>query len=57
MLQSQQVAEYSEYTYSYSRIVTNHRKYAHVIPILKQLRWLPVKYRCMLKAATLVYKF
>ena len=38
-------------------IVTNHRKYARVTPILKQLHWLPVKYRCMFKTATLVYKF
>ena len=27
-----------------AHIVTNHRKYAHVTPILKQLHWLPVKY-------------
>ena len=40
-----------------ARIVTNHRKYAHVTPILKQLHWLPIKYRCMFKIATLVYKF
>ena len=40
-----------------ARIVTNHRKYAHVTPILKQLHWLPVKYRCMFKTATLVYNF
>ena len=40
-----------------ARIVTNHRKYAHVTPILKQPHWLPVKYRCMFKTATLVYKF
>ena len=40
-----------------ARIVTNHRKYAHVTPILKQLHWLPMKYRCMFKTATLVYKF
>ena len=38
-------------------IVTNHRKYAHVTPILKQLHWLPIKYSCMFKTATLVYKF
>ena len=38
-------------------IVTNHRKYAHVTPILKQLHWLAVKYRCMFTTATLVYKF
>ena len=40
-----------------AHIVTNHRKYAHVTPILKQLHWLPVKYRCMFKTVTLVYKF
>ena len=40
-----------------ARIVTNHRKYAHVTPILKKLHWLPVKYRCIFKTATLVYKF
>ena len=28
-----------------------------MLPILKQLHWLPVKYRCMFKTATLVYKF
>ena len=42
---------------SLARNVTNHRKYAHVTPILKQLHWLLVKYRCMFKTATLVYKF
>ena len=50
--QSAQIAEYS-----LACIVTNHRKSAHVTPILKQLHWLPVKYPCMLKTATLVYKF
>ena len=42
---------------THARIVTNHRKYAHVTPILKQPHWLPVKYRCMFKTATLVKKF
>ena len=40
-----------------ARIVTNHRKYAHVTPILQKLHWLPVKYRCIFKTATLVYNF
>ena len=40
-----------------ARIVTNHRKYVHDTPILKQLHWLPVKYRCISKTSTLVYKF
>ena len=34
-----------------ARIVTNHRKYAHVTPILQKLHWLPVKYRCIFKTA------
>ena len=33
------------------------KKYAHVTPIRKQLHWLPVKYSCIFKTATLVYKF
>ena len=40
-----------------ARTATNHRRYAHVAPILKQLHWLPVKYRCIFKTATLVYKY
>ena len=40
-----------------AHIVTNHRKYAPVTPILKQLHWLPVKDRCIFKTATLMYKF
>ena len=40
-----------------ARIVTNHRKYAHVTPILQKLHWLPVRYCCIFKTATLVYKF
>ena len=40
-----------------ARIVTNHRKYAHVTPILQKLHWLPVRYHCIFKTATLVYKF
>ena len=40
-----------------ARIFTNHRMYAHVTPILKQLYWLSVQYQCIFKTATLVYKF
>ena len=38
-------------------VFTNHGKYAHVTPILHKLHWLPVRYRCIFKTATLVYKF
>ena len=40
-----------------AHIVTNHKKYAHVTPILKQLHWLPVKYCCIFKIATMAHKF
>ena len=42
---------------SLAHILTNHRKYAHVTLILQKLHWLPVKYRCIFKTATLVYQF
>ena len=38
-----------------ARIVTNCNKYTQASPILKQLNWVPVEFRCILK--TLVYKF
>ena len=37
--------------------IREKKKYAHVTPILKQLHWLPVKYRWLFKTARLVYKF
>ena len=40
-----------------ARIVTNHRKYAHVTPILQKLHWLPVKYRCIFKPQHLCINF
>ena len=54
MFQSAQIAKYSEYPCS---DCYKSQKYAHVTPILKQLHWLPFKYRCMFNTATLVYKF
>ena len=32
------------------------RKRSHVTPLLKQLHWLPVKYRCMFKVLTMTFK-
>ena len=40
-----------------ARIVTNQRRFSRTSPILKELHWLPVKYRCIFKVATFVYKF
>ena len=42
---------------SLARIVMNRNRYTRTTPILKNLHWLPVKYRCLFKTATLVYKF
>ena len=40
-----------------ARIVTNRTKFTSITPILKDLHWLPVKYRSIFKTATLVYKY
>ena len=42
---------------SMASVVTSHRKYDHVTPILIQLKWFPVYYCCMFKTATLDYKY
>ena len=41
---------------SSARLVTLSQKYDHVTPILRELHWLPVKYRIMYKTLLLVYK-
>ena len=41
---------------SAARLVTLSRKYDHFTPILRELHWLPVKYRIMYKILLLVYK-
>ena len=40
-----------------AHIVVNQRGLTRASPILHKLHWLPVKYRCMFKVATLIYKF
>ena len=35
-----------------ARIVTKNHRYTKVTQILEELRWLPIKYRCMFKTAT-----
>ena len=39
-----------------ARVVTRTRKFDHVTPVLKQLHWLPVRYRIVFKIFLLVYK-
>ena len=39
-----------------ARLVTNTRKYDHIMPVLKRLHWLPVKQRITYKLLLLTYK-
>jgi len=39
-----------------ARVVTRTRKFVHIIPVLKQLYWLPVCYHIIFKILLLVYK-
>ena len=39
-----------------ARVVTRTRKFDHITPVLKQLHWLPVRYRIVFKILLLVYK-
>jgi hypothetical protein len=41
---------------SAARLITNSRKYDHITPVLKELHWLPVKYRIEYKILLLTYK-
>ena len=48
---------FSTNSHTLAHIITNLRKYAHVLPILKHPHSLPVSYCCIFTTATLVYKF
>ena len=39
-----------------ARVFTRTRKFDHITPVLKQLHWLPVRYRIVFKILLLVYK-
>ena len=39
-----------------ARVVTRTGKFDHITPVLKQLQWLPVRYRIVFKILLLVYK-
>ena len=39
-----------------TRLVLKKRRRDHVTPLLKELHWLPVKFRCQYKIATLAYR-
>ena len=46
----------TEYISEYSRVVKRQRKSCHITPILKELHWLPVKFRSKYKILLLIYK-
>ena len=39
-----------------ARLVLKKRRRDHVTPLVKELHWLPVKFRCQYKIATLAYR-
>ena len=40
-----------------ARLITGSRKSEHITPVLRELLWLPVKYRLRFKVNTFTYKF
>jgi hypothetical protein len=44
------------YGYAAARLVTSTRKYDHITPILRELHWLPVKFRIHFKLLLLTFK-
>ena len=40
-----------------ARIVTRSSKFCHILPVLKSLHWLPIRYRIQFKTLTLICKF
>ena len=39
-----------------ARLLTSTRKYDHITPVLRELHWLPVKYRIQFKILLLTFK-
>ena len=39
-----------------ARVITGHRKFDHITPVLKDLHWLPIKSRLKFKLSTIVFK-
>ena len=42
---------------SLARIVSRTSIFSRISPTLKSLHWLPIKYRCIFKTSTVVYKY
>ena len=39
-----------------ARVLTFRKKFEHITPVLKELHWLPIKYRVKFKILLLTYK-
>ena len=55
-LPADQVAELQWIQNTAAQLVMKKRKWDHVTPLLKELHWLPVKFRCRYEIATLAYR-
>ena len=55
-LPADQIAQLQRVQNNAARLVLRKRRRDHVTPLLKELHWLPVKFRCQYKIATLAYR-
>ena len=55
-LPADQIARLQRVQNNAARLVFKKRRRDHVTPLLKELHWLPVKFRCQYKTATLAYR-
>ena len=55
-LPADQIAQLQRVQNNAARLVLKKRRRDHVTPLLKELHWLPVKFRCQYKIATLAYR-
>lgn len=42
---------------SLARIVCGTSRFSHITPVLRSLHWLPIKYRCIFKTLTIIFKY
>ena len=55
-LPADQIARLQRVQNNAARLVLKKRRRDHVTPLLKELHWLPVKFRCQYKIASLAYR-
>ena len=55
-LPADQIARLQRVQNNAARLMLRKKRQDHVTPLLKELHWLPVKFRCQYKIATLAYR-